>query len=137
MRPVRLRLRAIFELSFSLLLVFLCGLSASQAATRILTDSDKGAKVSLYDGDRLELRLTSNPSTGYEWSVHPQSTPLMKLINESKTQSKEPGVGLPIIQILRFEAVKRGDGVLLLHYVRSWDLPDPNEQQFDLYVSIH
>jgi predicted secreted protein len=41
------------------------------------------------------------------------------------------------VQIFRFEAVKRGDGVLLLHYVRSWEKPDANEQQYDLHVTIH
>jgi predicted secreted protein len=66
----------------------------------------------------------------------------MKLVDQSKTQSKEPGVGRPIVHIFRFEAIKRGDGVLLLHYVRSQekpdpDKPDPNEQQFDLHVTIH
>ena len=136
MRPVRLRLRAIFELSFSLLLVFLCGLSASQAATRILTDSDKGAKVSLYDGDRLELRLTSNPSTGYMWSVRDDSTPLLKLLMQLQTQSRQPGVGRPILQIFRFLAMNKGEGVLVLHYVRSWEKPDPNERQFDLHLTI-
>ena len=115
--------------------------SVAWAATRILTDSDKDAKVVLHDGDQMELRLGSNPSTGYRWYVHSDSTPLMSLVSQSETQSKEPGVGRPIVQIFRFEAVKIGDGILLLRYARSpssrsSDQPDPDEQQFDVRLTI-
>jgi len=133
---LRQRFNAALWLSVFLALACCCSFIAS-ARTRILTDSDKGAKVSLYDGDQIELRLTSNPSTGYMWYVHADSTPLMKLDSQSNEPSKEPGVGRPIVQIFRFEAIKKGDGVLLLHYVRSWEKPDPNEEQYDLHVSIH
>lgn len=127
------------------LLVLVCGIQTASAATRILTDSDKGGKVVLRDGDQIELRLSSNPSTGYRWSIHPDSTPLMNLVSQDETQSKEAGLGSPIVQIFRFEAVKKGQGVLLLRYARAANTPDPDkqpekpdpdEQQFDLHITI-
>ena len=134
----RLRIRAVS--AFWLLLLLVVALARStftaSAATRILTDSDKGAKISIVYGDQIELRLASNPSTGYMWYVHPKSTSLVKLISQSETDSKLPGVGRPGVQIFHFVAREKGDGVILLHYVRSWDPPDPNEKQFDLHVSI-
>lgn len=117
-----------------LLLVF-CAPSAS-AAAKMVTDADKGATVQLKTGDVLELRLKSNPTTGYEWSVEPKSTPLLKLTGQSQTGATQPGVGRPIFQIFKFQATGRGSGVLLLHYVRSWEKPDPNEEQFDLHLTI-
>jgi predicted secreted protein len=45
-------------------------------------------------------------------------------------------VGRPIFQIFRFQAVSAGNGVLLLHYVRSWEKPVLAEEEFDLHVSI-
>jgi len=123
---------------FALLLVLLligCVQSVA-AATRILTDADNGAKVTLRKGDQLELRLASNPSTGYEWSVHPQSTPLLKLISQSLQPSQLPGVGRPGIQVFHFQAVAKGEGVLLLHYVRSWEKPTADERQFSIRVAV-
>lgn len=136
MQAVRLRSRFTAALRLSIFVALASCCILASARTRILTDSDKGAKISLYDGDQVELRLTSNPSTGFQWSVHPDSTPLMKLDSQSNEPSKEPGVGRPSVQIFRFEAVKRGNGVLLLHYVRSWEKPQANEQQYDLHVTI-
>ena len=123
------------------MLMLVCGIQTALAAVRILTDSDKGAKIVLHDGDQIELRLSSNPSTGYRWYLHADSTPLMNLVSQSEAPSKEPGVGRPIVQIFRFEAVKMGDGILLLRYARSpysrsSDKPDPDEQQFDVRLTI-
>jgi predicted secreted protein len=45
-------------------------------------------------------------------------------------------VGQPIFQVFEFQAKQPGDGILLLHYVRSWDPPSPNEQQFQIHVVV-
>jgi predicted secreted protein len=118
-----------------LLLFVLCAPSAF-AATKVVTDSDKGTTVEIKMGDVLEVRLNSNPTTGYAWYVHKQSTPLLKLTGQSQTQSTQPGVGRPIVQIFDFAPKAKGTGVLLLHYVRSWEQPDPNEEQFSLHLTI-
>lgn len=119
-----------------LVAVLAWGNQIAPAAIHVLSDSDKGAKIKLRRGDQLELRLVSNPSTGYSWSVHPQSTPLIKLVSQSLETSKLPGVGRPGVQIFRFEAAQKGEGVLLLHYVRSWEKLADNERQFDVQVTI-
>jgi predicted secreted protein len=106
------------------------------AATRVVTDADKGTQVQLKNGDFLDVHLKSNPTTGYRWYVHPNSTPLLKLVGQSQTQAPQPGVGRPIFQIFRFQVVANGEGVVLLHYVRSWEKPMPAEEQFDVHVSI-
>jgi inhibitor of cysteine peptidase len=118
----------------SLLLVFCAPLSS--AATKVVTDADKGGTVEIKMGDTLEVRLNSNPTTGYEWYVHKQSTTLLKLASQSQTQPAQPGVGRPVVQIFNFAPKAMGTGVLLLHYVRSWENADPNEEQFNLRVTI-
>jgi inhibitor of cysteine peptidase len=132
----RRQLHAALRLSHvALLLSAICAPSAS-AATKVVTDADKGATVQLKTGDVLEVHLKSNPTTGYEWSVDTKSTPLLKLIGQSQTEATQPGVGRPIFQIFKFEATGRGSGVLLLRYARSWEKPSAQDQQFDLQVTI-
>ena len=138
MQPRRTRRRpdpAQWLLPF-VLLAFFCPARMVLAAVRVITDADKGATVQLNSGEKLEVRLKSNPTTGYLWSVLPESTPLLKLTGKSETEPVESGVGRPIVQIFKFKAARPGDGVLLLHYVRSWEKPAADEERFDLHVSI-
>ncbi len=119
-----------------MLLATVCIAQMAFAATKVITDADKGGTVHLKAGDTLELRLKSNPTTGYMWYVHKNSTPLLKLSGQSQTEPTEPGVGRPIFQIFEFQAKHPGDGVLLLHYVRSWEKPAPDEEQFQIHVLV-
>ena len=127
----------------SILSIFLLALAAiaccpqtAFAATKVITDADKGGVVHLRLGDTLELRLKSNPSTGFMWYVEKESTPLLKLVHQSQTDVTEPGEGRPVFQVFRFEPRRGGDGVLRLHYVRSWEKPAPDDEQFDIHVVI-
>ena len=106
------------------------------AATKVVTEADKGGDVHLKTGDQLEVRLKADPSTGYMWYVHLKSTPLLKIVRQSETEATEPGAGRPIVQVFTFEARRSGEGILLLHYVRSWEKPAFDEEQFNLHVVI-
>ena len=109
----------------------------SDAAPRTYADADKGAQVRLKVGDSFSIRLRSNPSTGYMWSVAPESTGAVSLTGSSSTEPPENGmVGQPIFQIFDFKAVKRGKGVLALHYVRSWEKPAADETRFTLRIAV-
>ncbi|MGB0065212.1 MAG: protease inhibitor I42 family protein [Terracidiphilus sp.] len=127
---------AISRLLLASLVLLAIGPAMARAATKVVTDSDKGATVAIKMGDVLDVRLNSNPTTGYAWYLQKQSTPLLKLTSQTQTQSTEPGVGRPIVQVFEFAPKATGTGVLLLHYVRSWLNPDPNEEQFSLHVTI-
>lgn len=135
-RRARSRQRSGSLLYPALIFLLVASAVAARAATKVVTDADKGSTVHLKMGDVLEVRLSSNPTTGYAWSVDPKSTPLLRQTSQSQSPAAQPGVGRPIVQIFRFQPTGKGMGVLLLHYVRSWQKPDPNEQQYDLQVVI-
>jgi len=118
------------------LLLLALGVQRASAAGKVVRDADKGGTVRLKVGETLEVRLKSNPSTGFMWYIQAKSTPLLKLASQSETEPTKPGVGRPIFQIFKFEARQSGEGVLLLHYVRSWEKPVPDEEQFDLHVQV-
>jgi inhibitor of cysteine peptidase len=113
-----------------------CRSEIAFAATKVVTDADKGREIDLKIGDSLELRLPSNPSTGYMWYLQAKSTTLLKLTHQSQTEATEPGVGRPVVQVFKFEPKRPGQGVLLMHYVRSWEPPTPDDEQFDLRVTV-
>lgn len=109
---------------------------AAFAATKVITDAGKGSTVHLKAGDTLELRLKANPSTGFMWRLQKNSTPLLKLTGQSQTEPTQPGVGRPVFQVFEFQATRPGDGMLLLHYVRSWEKPAPDDEQFQVHVVV-
>lgn len=117
-----------------------CLSQSAFAATTIITGADKGGTVHLKVGDQLTLRLKSNPTTGYMWYVHPHSTPLLKLLHQAQIgpvgPSTRQSLGRPGLQVFTFEARRSGEGDLLLHYVRSWEKPTPDEEQFQIHVVI-
>jgi len=138
MQPCRLThwVNSVRWLFLLTLLAIVCHPQTLSAATKVITDADKGGEVRLETGDQLELRLKSNPSTGYMWYVQAESTSLLKLIHQSQTEATEPGVGRPVFQVFQFEARRGGDGTLQLHYVRSWEKPAPDEERFEIHVLI-
>ncbi|MGA3162442.1 MAG: protease inhibitor I42 family protein [Terracidiphilus sp.] len=125
-----------------MLVAVACISQAAMAATKVVTDADKGGEVRMKFADRLELRLKSNPTTGYMWYVEKESTPLLKLVHQSQTEvpvpvEERPGlVGLPVFQVFTFEPRHAGDGELKLHYVRSWEKPAPEDERFEIRVVI-
>jgi len=125
-----------------MLVALACISQAAFAATKVITDADKGGVVHVKLADQLELRLKANPSTGFMWYIEKESTPLVKLVHMTQTEAPEPGasqpamVGRPVLQVFTFEARHIGDGVLRLHYVRSWEKPTPEDERFEIRVVI-
>ena len=111
------------------------------AATRVVTDRDKGADVEVKVGDTLVLRLSSNPSTGYTWYVHPKTTAVLRLVGQTQAdpndQTSDPVPGRPIVQVFTFLPRRKGDGILLLRYVRAWEKPVLGEEQYTLHVIVN
>jgi predicted secreted protein len=144
MQPLRSnrRFELVRWLFLLVLLAIVCPAQMAFAATKVVTDANKGGDVQMKTGDTLEVRLSSNPSTGYMWYVHPKSTTLLQLTGQTQTEPTKPEVGRPIVvgqpivQVFTFQPRRTGDGILLLHYVRSWEKPDPGEVQFSLHVVI-
>lgn len=112
------------------------GTQTISAANKVITEADKGRELRLKAGDRIELRLKSNPSTGYAWYVQANSTPLLKLVHQTQSEATEPGTGRPVFQVFEFETRRGGEGTLHLHYVRSWEKPSANDEQFEIHVFI-
>jgi predicted secreted protein len=106
------------------------------AVTRILTDDDKGNDVQVRVGDFLEVRLKSNPKGGTKWFVHPKSTALLRLSDETQKPGTDPGDPRPMVQVFTFEVKRKGDGILLMRYAPAKQKPQLGEEEYTLHVVI-
>lgn len=100
-----------------------------------LDATDSLSEVSLDVGDRLDVRLEANPTTGYSWELGP----LPEGLELVSSEFEEPGgslVGAAGTQIFGFDVVGPGDGDLQFEYVRVFDDPVVAVQIVEYAVTI-
>jgi predicted secreted protein len=108
-----------------------CGSADDEART--IGDADNGATVELKIGERLEVALSGNPTTGYNWEVQPLDTPVLQQVGERDFEPDDPDAdGSGGTVTVRFDAIAAGQTALRLEYRRPWD--DPNAPPHESYV---
>ncbi|HNW97665.1 MAG TPA: C1 family peptidase [Bacteroidales bacterium] len=84
--------------------------------------TDYGQTVSLTSEQVLEIKLPSNPSTGYGWYPINLKTNIVKQVGNWEFIPDNAGLeGTPGTQITRFVGVSKGTAELLLAYKRPWE----------------
>ena len=104
-----------------------------------LTDADNGRSIELVPGQFLEIKLASNPSTGYSWTFNAQSIDLVELQGNSSfvlDSDCEGRVGCGGSETGKFKVVKQGTGTLRLEYRRPWETTAPPAQVFQLSITV-
>jgi len=105
--------------------------------TSTITDQDNGKDIDLTTGERLIVKLTSNPTTGYGWAVAGDPAPL-KLEKSAFHRSTKSSrvVGAPGVQVLQFSASSAGIANLTVVYRRSWEYNVPPVKTFSVRVNV-
>lgn len=102
----------------------------------VLTDDEIGSEIEVDSGEQFEVRLDSNPSTGYSWQLSEMSTPeLVVLESQTHVAADTDLVGATGTDVFVFTAV-RGAGILRLEYIRSFDDPIVPERVAEFTVRI-
>ena len=138
MPPLRL-LAPIGALLAGLGLVSACaghGPASPTPTTWRLTDSDAGRAISLHVGDRLEVTLAGNPTTGYQWEVGAGDAAVLKVAGEPQftADSNLPGSGGRVM--LPFNAVGAGHTNLQLIYHRPFEAGVAPARTFSVTVTV-
>ena len=91
------------------------------APVQTLTDPESGTNVTLRPEGKLELKLDSNPTTGYFWYVKDiDASKIDQLSDDYRADPAPEGlVGSGGHQLFVFEALATGTSTLKLSYERS------------------
>lgn len=109
-----------------------CGDSSGGAQ---LTQADSGDEILVDTGDRFEVRLEANLSTGYSWEVDPGSaTAFLTMVSSTYEAPDSDLVGAAGTEIFVFEAAQSGAGILRLNYIRPFDDPVIPERVVEFIV---
>lgn len=113
------------------------GLAGAAAGARIVVGPGaNGTQRVLRVGDALVVRLPSNPSTGYSWSIRSSASPVLARAGRAYVPPDGELVGAPGTARLRFRAVAVGRGTLRLAYVRPWEHDAAPARAFALRVVV-
>ena len=111
--------------------------------TVTLTAADNGKIVTVAPGDRVEIQLDGNRTTGYAWQMKMAPEPGLRFLGqdyqmkpvepaegeEAKEAAKEatPLCGAPGLETFRYEAVIPGAWRINGVYVRPWEKEIPKD----------
>ncbi len=103
---------------------------------QVFSDAQIGTEIEVVTGEQFEIRLESNPSTGYGWELSAMTTPdLVELESSTHLASDTDLVGAAGTDVFVLTA-GRGAGILRLEYIRSFDDPAIPERVAEFVVRI-
>jgi len=119
-----------FALSFFLIIIFALNVG-SQDFIRVDKNNADG-KIFVSRDQVLEVRLPSNPSTGYSWYLTNSSNNIMKQVGDWDFISDNPNqpTGAAGTQVIRFVGTSAGTAELQLSYSRPWE---KNKEPLEVY----
>jgi len=110
--------------------------NAKEAPATTLTEQDNGRDVDLNTGEALIVRLPSNPSTGYNWTVAGEPAPLKLQKSTFQKKTANGKVGASGMSMFRLTAGSSGIANLTLVYRRSWEYNTPPMKTFSVRVNV-
>ena len=101
-----------------------------------LSEQDRGKTVELHAGDKLEVSLKGNPTTGYQWEMAVVDAAILKLVGEPEFSPDSGALGAGGKVTLRLQAVAAGQTTLQLIYHRPFEKNTPPTKAFKATVVV-
>jgi inhibitor of cysteine peptidase len=112
------------------------GEPSSMASTMQLTEADAGRTIQMRVGDRLEVALPGNPTTGFQWEVGALNHAVLRPIGEPEFERSSSAIGSGGKVTMRFEAVGPGATGLQLVYRRPFEKDAPPARTFEVTATV-
>ena len=123
-----------------LLLAASCGDDDTTGTSTLqLGDADAGRTVTVAKNAAVVIALTSNPSTGFGWSVRDPAPAQLRSEGEPKfvaATAASPVVGAAGTQVFTFRAVEQGSVNLTLDYARPFEKGVPPNKSWSVTIVV-
>lgn len=103
---------------------------------KIIQDhTDSEPPITLAIGNKTEISLKENPSTGYSWNA--TVTDGLKIVNDSYIQEESKmRVGVGGLRVYELEAVSPGNQTFSAVYKRPWEQPSAEDVTYKMSVIV-
>ena len=122
-----------------ILLMLVLSLSSCLVAGKILTEKNNGDSLNLKINDTVEIKLESNPTTGYSWFLSDNvDETIVSVTSPEFMESKkdEDLVGAGGYEIFTVKAIAKGKIDIILYYERPWEEGVEPLETFEITISI-
>ncbi|RYG62618.1 hypothetical protein EON80_22800 [bacterium] len=109
----------------------------AKPSTIKLSDADNRKTVTAKVGDKLEIRLISNASTGFGWVLEngaPKGLATLGTPLYLAAKTRMPGA--PGVQVWHFKVMSRNLANLKLNYRRVWEKGQPPAKTWSVTVKV-
>ncbi len=125
-----------FAIVVSGVALVLSACSSDSAGLIAFSEAESGSEILIEAGEQFEVRLESNPSTGYSWEIAEEvGLKSVKLRSRSHEPAETELVGASGVDVFLFEAIG-GAEVLRLEYIRPFDEPVVPERIVEYIVRV-
>ncbi|HTR03969.1 MAG TPA: protease inhibitor I42 family protein [Thermoanaerobaculia bacterium] len=102
----------------------------------LLEGPDSGSDIFMAQGELLQVRLPSTPSTGFGWSVSVNAPSVLRPLGEPKYEPPgKGGAGAAGTQTFEFRVAGGGGAFLELVYRRPFDKDAPPARRWSVFVA--
>jgi inhibitor of cysteine peptidase len=91
----------------------------------VVTESEAGRDVTAAVGDKIEIVLPENPTTGFRWRIASFDVGVLRQEGDEYVAGTATGVGGGGQRVFRFDAAGRGSANIRLELKRSWEEQSP------------
>ena len=117
--------RTLITVTLTIPLLAACGLFSAKKPPPppplSVTEANSGGTVALAPEQRLIVRLPSNPTTGYRWSLVQQTAGVLEPDGAPTYEQGSGGAGAGGTETWKFVPIKAGEETLRLEYRRLWE----------------
>lgn len=114
-----------------------CGSSSSEEIKEVMVDmEDNGRQINIFIGQILVVSLEAQPSTGYTWEVVELDELILQQEGNPEFQPASGGIGVPGVQIFRFEATGSGETDLSMVYHQPWVEGVEPLETFSIHITV-
>ena len=123
-------------LSLVILILVSC-IEAAEGLPAVKLDEDNNNQtVELQIGQKADLVLDENPTTGYRWEVASMDKAVLKQTEEPEFKPDSEAIGAGGEKTFHFKAVAPGRTTLKLIYHRSWETSVPPVKTFEATIIV-
>src|SRR5262249_20141092 len=108
--------------------------------TMTILESDTGKTIELDRGQEIVIRLSSNRTTGYSWTLIRSGTNALRSLGEAVYTQKTPvtgALGGAGIESWSFKATESGREELRFEYRRPWQRDEPPAKMVSYVIRVH
>jgi inhibitor of cysteine peptidase len=111
-------------------------LPAASAVVR-LSEADAGQTKTVLRGDKLELQIGGNPTTGFSWKLASIDGNAVRTFHEIRYKPHRPGLpGAPGVFVATFRAVSPGTSTINMQYLRPWEKNTPPAKTYAVTIIV-